>query len=170
MNRLSRPLVGFFSATVGALAIVVLFYLTAWGQETGPDIKVDATPLNRDARPGVSFSPVIKKAAPCVVYIYSTRIVHLRPNPLLNDPFFRQFWGDRFPQDNQPSTRRKLSLGSGVVVSPNGYILTANHVVEGADEIKVKVTSTVGDKEYSAKVIGTDPPTEIGRASCRERV
>jgi serine protease Do len=161
MNPFSRPLVGFFSATVGALAIVVLFYLTAWGQETGPDIKVDATPLNRDARPGVSFSPVIKKAAPCVVYIYSTRIVHLRPNPLLNDPFFRQLWGDRFPQDNQPSTRRKLSLGSGVVVSPNGYILTANHVVEGADEIKVKVTSTGGDKEYSAKVIGTDPPTDV---------
>jgi len=163
MNRLSRPLIGFFSATVGALAIVVLFYLTAWGQENGPAIKVDATPLNRDARPGVSFSPVIKKAAPCVVYIYSTRIIHVRPyrNPFLNDPFFRQFFGEQSPQGNQPRTRRQESLGSGVVVSPNGYILTANHVVEGADEIKVKVTSANGDKEYSAKVIGTDPPTDV---------
>ena len=163
MNRLSRPLIGFFSATLGALAIVVLFYLTAWGQENGPDIKVDATPLNRDVGPGVSFAPVIKKAAPCVVYIYSTRIVHLRPyrNPFLNDPFFRQFFGDQLPQDNQPRTRRQESLGSGVVVSPNGYILTANHVVEGADEIKVKVTSANGDKEYNAKVVGTDPPTDV---------
>ncbi|MGH7992248.1 MAG: trypsin-like peptidase domain-containing protein, partial [Limisphaerales bacterium] len=162
MNRLSRPLVGFFSATVGALAIVVLFYLTAWGQETGPDIKVDATPLNRDARPGVSFSPVIKKAAPCVVYIYSTRIVHVRPyRGPLNDPFFRQLFGDQMPQQSQPPPRRQESLGSGVVVSPNGYILTANHVVQGADEIKVKVTSGNGDKEYNAKVIGTDPPTDV---------
>ena len=135
MNRLSRPLIGFFSATAGVLAIVVLFYVTSWGRETSPDIKVDASPLNREARPGVSFSPVIKKAAPCVVYIYSTRIVHLRPyrNPLLSDPFFRQFFGDQVPQDNQPRTRRQESLGSGVVVSPNGYILTANHVVQGAD-------------------------------------
>ncbi|HKW28301.1 MAG TPA: DegQ family serine endoprotease [Verrucomicrobiae bacterium] len=163
MNRLSRPLIGVFSASMVVLAIVVFFYLTSWGRETGPDIKVDSTPLDRDARPGVSFSPVIKKAAPCVVYIYSTRIVHLRQyrNPFLNDPFFRQFFGDQLPQNNQPRTRREESLGSGVVVSPNGYILTANHVVEGADEIKVKVTSSGGDKEYSAKVIGTDPPTDV---------
>ncbi|MGA9779568.1 MAG: DegQ family serine endoprotease [Limisphaerales bacterium] len=162
MNRLSRPLIGFFSATAGALAIVGLFHLTSWGREPGPDIKVDATPLNRDVRPGVSFSPVIKKAAPCVVYIYSTRIVHLRPyRSPLNDPFFRQFFGDQFPQNDQPRTRREESLGSGVVVSSDGYILTANHVVQGADEIKVKVTSANGDKEYSAKIIGTDPPTDV---------
>ena len=154
---------GLFSATLAALAIGVLFYFTCWGRETGPDIKVDATPLNRDARPGVSFSPVIKKAGPCVVYIYSTRIVHVRPyrNPLLNDPFFRQFFGDRFPQDSQPRTRKEYMLGSGVIVSPDGYILTANHVVDGADEIKIKVTSAGGDKEFSAKVVGTDPPTDV---------
>ena len=163
MNRFSRPLIGAFSLTLGALAMVLLFYLTSWAQETRPDIKVEATPLDRSARLGVSFAPVIKKAAPCVVYIYSTRIVHLRPyrNPFLNDPFFRQFFGDQLPSENQPRTRREESLGSGVVVSPDGYILTANHVVDGADEIKVKVTSADGDKEYSAKVIGTDPPTDV---------
>ena len=163
MTRFPRPVFGFLAATLGALAMVVLFYLTSWGRETGPDIKVETTPLNRDVRLGTSFAPVIKKAAPCVVYIYSTRIVHLRPyrNPFFNDPFFRQFFGDQFPQDNQPRTRRQESLGSGVVVSPDGYILTANHVVEGADEIKVKVTSGGGDREYSAKVIGTDPPTDV---------
>src|ERR1022692_4470416 len=154
MIRFSRPVFGVFAATAGALAMVVLFYLTSWGRETAPDIKVDTVPVNRDARLGVSFAPVIKKASPCVVYIYSTRIVHVRPyhNPFLNDPFFRQFFGDQSPPDNQPRTRRQESLGSGVVVSSDGYILTANHVVDGADEIRVKVTSTGGDKEYNAKV------------------
>ena len=148
---------------LGALAMVLLFHLTSWAQETRPDIKVEATPLDRSARLGASFAPVIKQAAPCVVYIYSTRIVHLRPyrNPFLNDPFFRQFFGDQLPPENQPRTRREESLGSGVVVSPDGYVLTANHVVDGADEIKVKVTSATGDKQYNAKVIGTDPPTDV---------
>ena len=148
---------------VGALATVLLFHLTSWAQEPGPDIKVESTPINRAAKLGASFAPVIKQAAPCVVYIYSTRIVHVRPyrHPFLNDPLFRQFFGDQFQQDDQPRTRRQESLGSGVVVSADGYILTANHVVDGADEIKVKVTSPGGDKEYSAKVIGTDPPTDV---------
>ncbi len=148
---------------MGALAVVIFFYLTSWAQEAKPDIKVETTPVNRDARLGVSFAPVIKQTAPCVVYIYSTRIVHMRPyrNPFLSDPFFRQFFGSQFPQDDQPRVRKQESLGSGVVVSPNGYILTANHVVDGADEIKVKVTSANGDKEYTAKVIGTDPPTDV---------
>jgi serine protease Do len=163
MNRFSRPVFAFLAATIGALAMVALFYLTSRGQETGPDIKVEATPVNRDAKLGVSFAPVIKRAAPCVVYIYSTRIVPVRPyrNPLLSDPFVRQFFGDQLPPDSQPRTRRQQSLGSGVMVSPDGYILTANHVVDGADEIKVKVASVNGDKEYSARVIGTDPPTDV---------
>jgi serine protease Do len=163
MNRFSRPVFGFFAATLGALVVAVFFYLTARAQEAKPDIKVETTPVNRDARLGVSFAPVIKQTAPCVVYIYSTRLVHVRPyrNPLLNDPFFRQFFGDQLPQGNPSRTRRQESLGSGIVVSPNGYILTANHVVDGADEIKVNVTSTNGEKEYSAKVIGTDPPTDV---------
>ena len=80
-------------------------------------------------------------------------------NPLLNDPFFRQFFGDQFPNDDRERTRREQSLGSGVIVSPDGYILTANHVVDGADEIKVSIGE---DKtEYAAKVIGTDPPTDV---------
>ena len=162
MNRFSRPLIGLFSLILGAMAAMVLFHLTSWAQEGKPDIKVETTPLNR-AKPGVSFAPVIKQAAPCVVYIYSTRIIHVRPyrNPFFNDPFFRQFFGDQRPQENQPRTRRQESLGSGVVVSPDGYIVTANHVVDGADEIKVKVTSAGGDKEYNARVVGTDPPTDV---------
>jgi serine protease Do len=128
-----------------------------------PVIKVENTPVKRDAKLGASFAPVVKKAAPSVVNIYSTHIVHVRPtrNPFYGDPFFRQFFGDQAPggSGNRERTRREQGLGSGVIVSPEGYILTANHVVEGADEIKVSIGEN--KKEYAAKVIGTDPPTDV---------
>src|SRR5262249_35837494 len=75
-----------------------------------------------------------------------------------NDPFFRRFFGggDSGPQ---PRDRKAESLGSGVIVSSDGYILTAAHVVEGADTVKVALES--GEQEFDAKVIGADPPTDI---------
>jgi serine protease Do len=161
MKWFSRSLVGFLSAIAGALVMVAVFHLTSWGKGAEPAIKVETTPVNRDAKLGASFAPVVKKAAPSVVNIYSTHIVHerLMRNPLLNDPFFRQFFGDQFPNDDRERTRRERSLGSGVIISPDGYILTANHVVEGADEIKVSIGE---DKTvYAAKVIGTDQPTDV---------
>jgi len=138
-----------------------LFLLTSWARETEPAIKVETTSVNRDARLGASFAPVVKKAAPSVVNIYSTHIVHIRPmrNPFFADPFFRQFLGDQFPDDGRGRTRREQSLGSGVVISPDGYILTANHVVDGADEIEVAIADN--KKEFTARVIGTDPPTDV---------
>ena len=125
------------------------------------NIKVDNTPLNRSPQLGTSFAPIVKKVMPSVVNIYSTQIIHMRPmhNPLLNDPFFRQFFGDQFPNDNTERTRREQSLGSGVIISPDGYILTANHVVDGADEIKVSIGQE--KKEYTARVIGKDAATDI---------
>ena len=142
---------------VGALVMVAVFHLTSWGKDAGPAIKVETTPVNRDAKLGASFAPVVKKAAPSVVNIYSTHIVHIRPmrNPFLADPFFRQM----FPDQTRGRTLRKQGLGSGVIVSPDGYILTANHVVDGADEIEVAIADN--KKEYTARVVGTDPPTDV---------
>jgi serine protease Do len=161
MKWLSRFLVGFLSAIVGALLVVAFFHLTSWGKEAGPALKVENTPVNRDAKLGASFAPVVKKAAPSIVNIYSTHIVHerLMRNPLFNDPFFRHFWGGQLPNGDLERTRREESLGSGVIISPEGYILTANHVVEGADEIKVHLSDN--KKECLARVIGTDPPTDV---------
>ena len=161
MKWYSRSLAGFLSAIAGALVMVACFHLTSWGKGGEPAIKVETAPVNRDAKLGASFAPVVKKAAPSVVNIYSTHIVHerLMRNPLLNDPFFRQFFGDQLPNDNRERTRREQSLGSGVIISPDGYILTANHVVEGADEIKVLLPDN--KKECLARVIGTDPPTDV---------
>jgi serine protease Do len=161
MRHISKPAFGFFSALAGMLIAIAAFHFTSWGKDTAPNIAVETTPVNRDAKLGTSYAPIVKKAAPSVVNIYSTRIVHqqLMRNPLLNDPFFRQFFGDQIPNNERERTRKEQSLGSGVVISPDGYILTANHVVEGADEVKVAIDD--GKKEYTAKVIGTDPPTDV---------
>jgi len=112
--------------------------------------------------PLVSFAPVVKRAAPAVVNISSSRVVKSRVSQggqgMFDDPFFRQFFGNRVPQQQQPRSERSQSLGSGVVVSPDGYILTNNHVIDGATEIKV---SFADKREYPAKLIGTDPMTDV---------
>ena len=97
-----------------------------------------------------SMSPAAKRAAPAVVSIATTqaRTAH----PMANDPWFRFFYGDR--EDNSP----QMGLGSGVIVSPEGYILTNNHVVEGAQEIEVTLSDS---RRTTAKVIGTDPDTDL---------
>ena len=145
----------------GALVVVAALHFTSWGRENQPAFNVSSAPVNRDARLGTSYAPIVKKAAPSVVNIYSTRFIkeRLMRNPLMNDPFFRQFFGDQFQGDDRERTRKEQSLGSGVIVSSDGYILTANHVVAEADEIKVAVTGT--KKEYTAKVVGKDAATDI---------
>ena len=123
-------------------------------------ITVEERALNREMRAPISFAPMLKRVAPSVVTIYSTMTIHEQgeQNPFLNDPFLRRFFGDQ-SGEARPRNRKAQGLGSGVVVSPEGYILTANHVVEGADTVKVAFSE--GDKEYDAKVIGTDPPTDV---------
>jgi serine protease Do len=76
-----------------------------------------------------------------------------------NDPMLRRFFGEEFGDQARPRQRRAESLGSGVIVSPEGYVLTANHVVEGAESVTVALAA--GDREFEAKIIGTDPPTDI---------
>jgi serine protease Do len=157
-------MVRFFAALTGALAVVALFYFSARAKDAAPVISVDTSPIVRDAKAVTSFAPVVKKAAPSVVNIFSTHIVHERiyRNPMFNDPLFRQFFGD--PPSGRGGgqrdvTHREESLGSGIIISPDGYILTANHVVDGMDEIKVAIPNN--KKEYTAKVVGNDPPTDV---------
>lgn len=123
-------------------------------------VRVEESPINREQRAPISFAPVVQRVAPCVVNIYSTMVVREHPmsNPFFNDPFFRRFFGENGDQ-GQPRERKEQSLGSGVIVSPNGYILTANHVVEGAQSVKVALAT--GEKEFKARVVGTDPPTDV---------
>ena len=86
---------------------------------------------------------------------------------MFDDPFFRQFFGNQFgqqQQQQQPQTQHEYSLGSGVIVNPDGYMLTNNHVVSGASDVEV---STQNHKEFKAKVIGTDPAHRHRRAQDR---
>jgi len=110
--------------------------------------------------PLTSFAPIVKRAMPSVVNISSSKVVKQQqaPGGLFDDPFFRQFFGGRMPQQEQPRSQRATSLGSGVVVSPDGYILTNNHVVDGATDVKVQF---LDKSEYPAKVIGTDKYADI---------
>ncbi len=107
-----------------------------------------------------TFAPVVKAVLPTVVNISSSKVVRT-PNQLsgpMMDPFFQQFFGDGSGGRNVPRERRERSLGSGVIVSPEGYILTNNHVVDGATDIRV----TLSDKrEFKATIVGTDPKTDV---------
>jgi len=101
-----------------------------------------------------SYHDAVRKAMPSVVNVFTTKEVRVRRGPTLNDPLLRRFFGD--PSTDE--TRRSTSLGSGVVVSTGGYILTNNHVVEAADEIEVALQD---DRKLVAKVVGSDPDTDL---------
>ena len=105
------------------------------------------------ASPGFSFSEAARKAVPSVVNISATRQVRRR-NPLLDDPAFQRFFGERF--NLPPETQ--LSLGSGVIVSREGYILTNEHVVEGVSDIQVTLSD---GRSLVGKIVGSDPDTDL---------
>ncbi|HML17342.1 MAG TPA: DegQ family serine endoprotease [Bryobacteraceae bacterium] len=129
-----------------------------------PSASIKTAPRSEaSARRG--YSSVVKRVTPAVVNISSSRVVKNDVSGMQGmqgmqglDPFFRQFFGNDFPGFNVPKEQREKSLGSGVIVSPEGYILTNNHVVDHATDIEV----TLKDKRVmKARVIGTDPRTDI---------
>jgi serine protease Do len=123
-------------------------------------LKHDAQVVSRGQLERASYSDIVKRVAPSVVKITSqikAKRVRMNgeENPLLNDPAFRQFFGGRMPEMQSPA---QTGLGSGVIISSDGYIVTNNHVVEGTDQLTV----TLDDgRELTAKVVGRDPLTDI---------
>jgi len=134
-------------------ASVFALGLAAKDARKAPTLRVDPTPVTDGKSPVVaSYADVIDSAQKAVVSVYSKKVV--RERVTLN-PLLRQFFGDVPDQERE---HKEEGLGSGVIVSPDGYILTNNHVVEGADELKVSFDD---DREFIAKVIGADPKTDI---------
>jgi len=106
------------------------------------------------------FASVLKPALPAVVNIHSSKVVKTKPQqmmPFFNDPMFRQFFGPQFGPE-QPQSEREQSLGSGVIITSDGTIVTNNHVIDGATDIKVDLADK---REFKARLIGTDANTDI---------
>jgi serine protease Do len=141
-----------FGAKIGLL-LVVLAVTSASSVArpgTGPEVSFQR-----------GFAPIVKRCLPGVVNISSTRLIRKQgsASPLFSDPLFRQLFGDQFSgQIAKPREEREESLGSGVIVSPDGYILTNEHVVDGATHIKVALQD---QREFEARVVGKDAPTDI---------
>ncbi|ASI69016.1 2-alkenal reductase [Diaphorobacter nitroreducens] len=124
-------------------------WLQRGATRSGAGISLIEAPSSTSAQPAAgSFSGAARRAAPAVVSINTSKAVR---HPRSNDPWFQFFFGDQ-------GTQAQTGLGSGVIISPDGYILTNNHVVEGADEIEVTLTDS---RRARATIIGTDPETDL---------
>jgi serine protease Do len=124
-------------------------------------VTVSDKPVEREGRFITSFAPVVKQVAPSVVSVETlSKARSAQRNPFLDDPFFRRFFGEEFGQNRGRATPqpRQMGVGSGVVITSDGYILTNNHVVENADEVKITLTD---GRQFTAKVVGKDPKTDI---------
>src|ERR1051325_150093 len=117
-----------------------------------------SAPGSSAALPVASYADVVSRVAPAVVTIHSTmRVRQPQQYPFMNDPFFQQFFGNRGMQQ-PPIERRREALGSGVIVTQDGYILTNHHVIDGADQIKIDLND---NRTLDAKVIGSDAPSDL---------
>jgi serine protease Do len=151
---------------LAALAAAALFAggtlaFSATGQnDSGPkaslDLKVDNSPLNRDVKLGNSFAPIVKSVTPSVVKVFVTTAQRQLSGSDMEQ--FRRFFGPMFPDFDQQQTPNQHALGSGVVISSNGYILTNNHVIENAKDIQVALND---GRSFTAKLVGTDPQTDV---------
>ncbi|MBV1702447.1 MAG: Do family serine endopeptidase [Hyphomicrobiales bacterium] len=102
----------------------------------------------------LSFAPVVKKALPAVVNVFASHTDKSPPNPLLDDPFFRRFFGNSI----SPQARTEQSLGSGVIVDPSGLVVTNYHVIEGMTEVKVALSDK---REFPAQIVLRDKRTDL---------
>jgi serine protease Do len=139
--------------------------LVLWARDAAParpplKLQVDDHAIDRDGQARVSYSAVVKKTAPSVVYVFSSKKVR-RPDyedPFFNDPMFRRFFG--IPDGGRgPRESVQQSLGSGVIVTADGYIVTNNHVIDGADEVKVAFGEP--RKEFPATIVGRDEKADV---------
>ncbi len=153
MGNTGRCGIGF--ARRGALAAgLVLALALAWAGPGTAEVK--EVPGSRQ-QIELSFAPLVKKASPAVVNIYTKTEVQQPISPLLNDPFFRRFFGDGFL--GSPNRKRiQSSLGSGVIVDPSGLIVTNYHVIKDADEITIVLSDR---NEFEAKVVQKDERTDL---------
>ena len=135
-----------FRASIAFLAAFVLTPLPSFAQD------VKTVPESREQMQ-LSFSPLVKRTASAVVNVYAERMVEKR-SPFFDDPFFQQFFGQQMPN----RTEKQSSLGSGVIVESRGIVVTNNHVIDGADDIKVALAD---GREYPCEVLLKDERVDL---------
>jgi serine protease Do len=162
MIQKKRPLI--YGASLILIGLVIGVGISSnfsWHSKAlSEEAKISKEAIDILSKTGKAMAEVTAAVKPAVVNISSTKTIKMSglQSPFFDDPFFRRFFGDEFGQSGRPRERKQSGLGSGVIVDKDGYILTNNHVIKGADEIKVKLSDK---REFKGKVIGADPKTDL---------
>ncbi len=153
------------SALAGLAAAFLAIYLF---QDTGEEKQLPqpqpAAQLTTPIPGPVSYAAAVKLASPSVVNVYTTKLTVQRGKSFFSDPMLQRFFGNRFT--TRPYIKRENSLGSGVIISSDGLIMTNNHVIQGAEEIRVVLND---GRTLQAKIVGTDPDTDLALLNIGEK-
>ncbi len=160
---LRENLLGFSLSLIGAMLLAAAGALY-FAQHSRPSFAVadapglDGPDIDSLEQQNHAYERISKAVLPTVVAIQSTQVIKVQQSPFMMDPFFRQFFGDMLPQFGVPREQREHALGSGVIVSSDGYILTNNHVIRNATSIDILTSEK---KTLKAKVVGADESTDL---------